>query len=188
MTENTQETTVVEAPPVVESPPVKQAPPKATHDLKDMAIKAIRRSDHFPTTQDIAVAVIEAGFPLPPKKGKAMICNKLVRMIEAGELDEALRESGSKHRAAPERAGPTDELGRKGHRRLALGMILREGRGFRVCGKTTKDLTEENKKRIVELRKRGKSWREITDEVGLEHNNGMTARNVFLAMQRSKGR
>jgi hypothetical protein len=169
---------------------------EAANPLKTLAIKAISRIDHFPTVQDVAETVMADGFQIPDGKGQSYVANKLVNMIEAGELDESLRAAAQENRPTIKRkpihdkkghVKSEDKLGRKGHRELSLGLILRNGKGFRVCGKTTKDLSEAQRDVLYHMRKDNKkSWGEISDDLKLEYNHGMTARNIYLSVEREK--
>jgi len=157
------------------------------------AIKAIKQSEGFPTLQSLVDAVIADGVEFA---NKGVAANHLTKLIESGSLDEALRTAANgrpvvKRKPLHNSRGQVrteDKLGRKGHRELRHGLILRNGTGFRVCGKTTKDLSETEMDAIYKMRKQGASWGEISKERKLEYNHGMTARNIFLAVQRAKAR
>lgn len=163
--------------------------------LLDRVVKAIRGADHFPSVQDVAEAVMAAGFEVPDGKGPSYVANKVASLVDNGELDDTLRAKAQENRLTIKRKAlhdknghvkSEDKLGRKGHRELSLGLILRNGKGWRVCGKTTKDLSDAQKEAIYKMRKKGASWGEITKAHKLEYNHGMTARNIFLAMERAK--
>lgn len=159
------------------------------------ALKAIRQADGFPTLQQLVDAVIADGVEFA---NKGVAANHLTKLIESGALDEALRSAAAgrptvKRKPLHDKHGHVkseDRLGRKGHRELRHGVILRNGTGFRVCGRTTKDLSEEQKEILYRMRKQGASWGKISNDpkLKLEYNHGMTARNIFLAVQRAKAR
>jgi len=160
-------------------------------------VRAIQAAEHFPTIQDLASTVMTNGFEAPEGKGLGYVADKVARLVESGELDDALRAKGQEHRPDVKRKAihdkrghvkSEDKLGRKGHRELRYGLILRNGKGWRVCGKTTKDLSEAQKAVIYQMRKKGASWGEITKDKDLEYNHGMTARNIFLSVQRAKAK
>jgi hypothetical protein len=162
------------------------------------AIKAISR-DHFPTTQDIADHAISKGFPVPDGKGPAYVASRVASLVESGTLDEELAKAARQSRPAVRRkpihdkkghVKAEDKLGRKGHRELRHGLILRNDKGWRVCGRTTKDLTDAQRLALFQMRNKGASWRKISNHPSLmlEYNHGMTARNLFLAEQRAKQR
>jgi hypothetical protein len=165
--------------------------------LFDGVVKAIRAAERFPSVIEIAEAVMSGGFQVPDGKGPSYVANKVANLVDNGELDDYLRAKAQDHRPDVKRKAlhdkhghvkAADKLGRKGHRELRLGLILRNGKGFRVCGKTTKDLSEAQRAAIYQMRRKGASWGEITEAHKLEYNHGMTARNIFLAVLRAKAK
>ena len=173
--------------------PVVEAP-----EILAKAIAAIGGMDFFPSVQDIAEKVVFLGLDVPEPQRGGHLCNKIATLIESGDLDDALRLAAQSRRLTIKRKAihdkhghvkAEDKLGRKGHRELRHGLILRDGKGFRVCGRTTKDLSDAQRDALYEMRKKHKmSWGKISNHpsLKLEYNHGMTARNIFLAVQRAK--
>jgi hypothetical protein len=192
----TPETAVIEA-PVVEAPVV-EAPAKApetatataTATATDTFLQHVKmvmkKAKKFPTAMDIVAGLIKANLV----KSGGSVFQRVRKAINEGLVAEEITDLVKKfHYSTPLRSNKRDSLGRAARRRLERGLLIKDAKTgkYHVCLKTTKDIDDKLAKEIYNFRlsKNKPSWRQVSDEFGLEFANGTVALNAFLRVKRA---